>query len=217
MKRYALLLTAVLLAAFVLAGCSTIKESAKDTYEFMFDREPKSGPVYTEDDTPIIELNSDAADDLYRNVNQGDELPKGSPVYVRNFTNEDNPDDTARFGRVVANQVATRLAQRDLLITDGAPRPLQPLPEPEPIPEDNATDGSWFSQKKELPPRPSMLTGTYYIGDTIIYMNAKLIRLEDSVVISSASWTLPINDNVRELLPQLKQPGGLQPAVRNHF
>jgi len=217
MKRDVCFLAAALLATLFMAGCSTIKEGAKDTYDFMFDREPKSGPMFTEDDTPIIELNSDAADSLFYNISQHHELPEGSPVYVHHFTNEQDPNDMSRFGRVTAKQVATRLAQHNLLITDGAPKPL-PV-KPAKIAMDNATeeDTGFFQSGKEVSPRPAMLTGTYYIGDTVIYMNAKIIRLEDNVVISSKSWTLPINDNVRELLPQLKKRGGLEPAVRDTF
>lgn len=210
-----------------ISACSmfnTVKEGAKDTFNFVTDREPKSGELYEEDDTPIIDLNSSAADKLYYNVSQGTEMPEGSPLYVKSFTNEDNPGDKSRFGRIVANQVAARLAQHDLLITDGAPKPLPvaPAPEPEPIKTDsNATENgelfSFLSNKKEVTPRPAMLTGTYFIGDTIIYMNAKIIRLEDDVVISGHSWTLPINDNTRELLPQLKRQQHPEPLVKDQF
>lgn len=221
MKRNALFLTAALLCTLLLPGCSVYeatKEGAKSTYNFMFDRDPRSEPAFQEDDTPIIEINHNAADKLFYNVNKHHELPANSPIYVRSFTNEDNQEDKAKFGRIVANQVATRLAQHDMLITDGAPRPL-PKTVAVPNAMNNATDdGSWFSStRKEAPPRPAMLTGTYYIGDTVIYMNSKIIRLDDDAVISSASWTLPINDNVRELLPQLKRPGGIDPAVRDKF
>lgn len=227
MKKKVLLLTASLLIPVLLSGCSVYdkaKQGAKDTYNFMFDREPKSGPVYKEDTTPLIELNSDAAGSLFYNISQHHELPPNSPIYVRSFTNEQDSNDTSRFGRIMANQVASRLAQHDLLITDGPPKPM---PEPvemkqAPVPEDNATGETTFfgllnKKKEEVTPRPAMLMGTYYIGDTVIYMNAKIIRLDDDVVVSSTSWTLPINDNTRELLPQLKRPGGTDPAVRDKF
>ncbi|KAB1440319.1 hypothetical protein [Pseudodesulfovibrio senegalensis] len=199
-----------LLAATLASGGCSVFNSAKEGVGDMFDANPKSGPIATENNTPIIDLNCDAADSLYYYTGRESELPEGSPIYVRNFTNEVDPDDTSHFGRIVANQVAGRLAQHEMLITDGPP-PAQGL-------DHNATSVDGEPLPPEEQPRAAMLIGSYFIGDTVIYMHAKLIRLDDNAVVSGKSWTLPVNDNTRELLPQLKRHGiGLKPSVQDTF
>ncbi len=206
------LLTSLLASFIVLSGCAAFnaaKEGVSDTYDAVFDTGSKSSPINTEDDTPIIILNSKAADSLYYYTGRESELPEGSPIYVHNFTNENDPGDNSRFGRIVANQIAGRLAQHEMFIVDGAPQPIKP---------DNATAEDGTPLAPEDTPRPAMLTGTYFIGDTVIYLNAKLIRLDDNAVVSGKSWTLPINDNTRSLLPQFKSRNtGIKPAVQDTF
>lgn len=62
-----------------------------------------------------------------------------------------------------------------------------------------------------------MLTGTYTIGTNFVYLSAKVTRLTDSAVVSAHNWTIPVSDNVRQLLPQLKSDDGLTPSVKTKF
>ena len=201
------------------AGCGNrmweaTKSTANDTYDFMFDTSPTTRSYHDQAAIPLIEINHEAADVLYRNVS-GYELSKKSPVYVRPFTNKAAPAGDPPFNRVVMEQVADRLVQRGVLITQGEPGPdafVLPRgvnPKLYQNPPQGAIDN--------LPPRSAVLTGSYVIGDNYVYMTAKVTRLDDKAVISGHNWTIPITDNVRELLPSLKQDDGLTPTVKSKF
>ena len=213
----------LLLAPLVLAACTwkETKQTFVDAKNAVLGTEPTTSSIYPEDDTPIIELNYDAADELHHDIDAV-EMPPGSKLYVKRFTNSTDADDRAPFGGIVADQVAARLAQRDHLITEGPPE-LAPVAEPKPMLEANATeenDSIFLPQagKGDTTPMPAVLTGQYTIGENVIYVTAKIMRLDDGAVIAGHSWTLPQNRNTRELLPQLKAgTGGTTPAVQTSF
>ncbi|MEF2229643.1 MAG: FlgO family outer membrane protein [Pseudodesulfovibrio sp.] len=201
------------------AGCGNrmwqdTKKTAGDTFDYVFDTAPTTRAYHDEASVPIIEINHAAADVLYRNIGSN-ELSKHSPVYVRPFANKTNPDDQAPFGQVVMEQVADRLVQRGVVVTQGEPGPdAFALPRDiDPKRYQSPPQGSL----ENLPPRSAVLTGSYVIGDNYVFMTAKITRLDDKAVVSGHNWTIPITDNVRELLPQLKQDRGLEPTVKNKF
>lgn len=193
------------------------KETTQDTFNYVFDTAPTARAYHDVAEVPVIELNHRAADVLYSNVSKG-ELTLQSAVFVKRFINQGDPSDASIFGYVMTQQVTDRLVQRGVLITDGEP---------------NATDftyrnnltaadyveagGLQTGSKKELPPRSARLTGAYVIGDNYIYMSAKVTRLVDSAVVSAHDWVLPITDNIRQMLPQLKVEEGLTPSVKTSF
>lgn len=180
--------------------------------------------AFDEDNTPIIELNNAAADELGDGLDD-DELPEGSPIYFDRFSNRINPALRAPLGEIIADQVAARLAENDFLVMDGKPAPA-PLPVPEvTLPAENeadsdtesATNGGGFFSGTPQAKRPATLVGTYQIGRDVIWINARIRRLEDGAIVSSRSWTLPINDNTRALLPGLEKESGTEPSVNTTF
>ncbi|BCS86886.1 FlgO family outer membrane protein [Pseudodesulfovibrio sediminis] len=208
----------LLTALFFVYGCGNrawedTKEGAGDTYDFLFDDAPTARAYHDTAEIPIIELNYKAADVLYANVDDG-ELTMKSAVFVRRFVNQKDPGDNAIFGYVMTQQVADRLVQHDILITDGKPNKT----DYQYAEGKSATDyANRSALRDDLPPRSAMLIGSYVIADQYIYMSAKVIRLVDSAVVSAHNWTLPITDNIREMLPQLKKDEGLSPTVKTSF
>ncbi len=218
MKKALLTLT-VLMTVLITAGCGSrlwqdTKEGAGDAYDYAFDTSPTAVSYHDQESVPIIALNHEAADVLYKNVGKS-ELSKRSPIYVVTFTNQNDPNDKAIFGKVVTEQVSDRLVQRGMLITAGEPSPNELF-----MPTD--VDPKKYLNPPQgnidlLPPRAARLSGTYVIGDNYIYMTAKLTRLDDRAIISGANWTIPVSDNVRQLLPQLIEDNGMAPTVKTKF
>lgn len=214
----ALLISMILATTLFTSGCGNrFWEDTKDTvgnsYDYVFDTAPTAVPYHEQESIPIIEINHQAADVIYSNVGQY-ELSKKSPVYLSPFTNKNNPSDNSIFGHVMAEQIADRLVQRGVLVTEGDPKPDDYF-----IPK--GVDPKKYTDLKgtieNLPPRAAKLTGSYVIGDKYIYMSAKVIRLDDKAVVSGHNWTIPISDNVRQMLPQLKLDDGLEPTVKTKF
>ena len=165
--------------------------------------------------SPIIEMEEsyDAADCLYADLWL--ELSPESPIYYTFFTDLANPEITAPFGRVVTEQVAARLAQKDYKIVSGqarkddytTPEPVRQLPSTqnkEGSLEQNttATDEPELSLSEQFRPIwPCIMTGDYLIGDDVIFISARINTIRNNQLISSYQWTVPINQNTRTLLP----------------
>ncbi len=218
MKK-ALLTLAILAFTLPTAGCGNrmwqdTKDTAGNTYDYVFDTAPTTRSYHETASIPIIEINHRAADTLYSNIGSY-ELSKKSPVYTKRFTNQNDPSDNAIFGQVMTEQVSDRLVQRGVVITSGEPK-AQNYFLPQGVDPKKYSNPVKDSLDK-LPPRAARLTGTYVIGDNYIYMAAKITRLDDNAIISGHNWTIPITDNVRELLPQLKQDNGMEPTVKTKF
>jgi len=213
-------LTLLVIATLLVAsGCGNriwedSKKGAVDSYEYVFDDAPTARSYHDTAEIPIIELNYRAADVLYSNVSPG-ELTLQSAIFVKRFINQNDPSDTTMFSHVMTQQVADRLVQREVLITDGKPN------ETDFKYGEGVTGADYLNRSalaaKDLPPRAAKLTGTYVIGDNFIYMSAKVTRLVDSAVVSAHNWTLPITDNVRQMLPILQNDDGLKPTVKTSF
>ena len=213
------LIIAVLVTTLFTTGCGNrfwkdTKGAAGDTYDYVFDTAPTARSYHAEEQIPLIEINHQAADVLYSNV-RGKELSDKSPVYVQDFTNQNNPADKSIFGHVMTEQVVDRLVQRGMLITAGDPKPNAFF-----LPKGMSKDKYNNPPKgtiETLPPRSAMLSGKYVIGDNYIYMTSKITRLDDKAIISGHNWTIPISDNVRQMLPQLQLEDGLEPSVKTTF
>lgn len=190
------------------------KKGTTDTFNYVFDTAPTARPYHETESIPIIELNYRAADVLFSNVSKG-ELTMESAIFVRRFTNQEDPSDMALFGDVVTQQISDRLVQRGVLIKDGKPNTTD-YEHAEGFSASDYQSRSSLSAK-QLPPRSAMLTGTYTIGTNFVYLSAKVTRLTDSAVVSAHNWTIPVSDNVRQLLPQLKSDDGLTPSVKTKF
>ncbi|MUM78718.1 hypothetical protein GKC30_13840 [Pseudodesulfovibrio sp. F-1] len=190
------------------------KRATGKTYNYVFDTAPTARAFHDQAAVPIEEINLRAANVLYANVGKY-ELSSKAPVYAKRFENGDDPEDTAIFGTVVMEQVVDRLVQRGMVITGGDPRPTDYFLPQGIDPEKYAKPP--MGSLEHLPPRAAMLSGAYVIGDNFIYVSAKITRLDDRAVISAHTWTIPITDNVRQLLPQLRMDDGLEPTVKTTF
>lgn len=217
---YKLALIILALATLILsAGCGSrmwqdTTKTAGDTIHWATDTSPTARTYHEQAEIPLIEINKDAADVLYSGIS-GYELSKKSPVYVAIFTNQQNPNDKSIFGTIVTEQVSGRLVQRGIHIRDGKPKPEEYFLPPgiDPQKYQNPSMGSI----DKLPPRAAMLNGYYVIGDNMVYMSARITRLDDKTDIAHTNWTIPITENIRQLIPHLQRKDGLDPSVKTKF
>lgn len=220
------LLALILLISAALTGCGSattsyytrVKRTVVDAKDDVLGTRPTTSELFVEDNTPLIDINYDAADDLMGLFNPA--LNKKSPIYYERFTNRVDPADPSPFGRLVAEQVAARLALRSFKVTEGPARiPATEAAKPPHtsgfvLTGDERKAEEQRMQEEISPPRPCVLTGSYLIADKVVYVAAQLTALDNGQVMAAHHWTVPVNRNTRALLPQLKQNGGLKPSVR---
>ncbi|MBA4358856.1 MAG: hypothetical protein C0405_14145, partial [Desulfovibrio sp.] len=216
------LLALILLISAALTGCGStttsyytrVKRTVLDAKDDVLGTRPTTSELFAEDSTPLIDINYDAADDLMGLFNPA--LNKKSPIYYERFTNRVDPADPSPFGRLVAEQVAARLALRSFKVTEGPARiPATEAAKPPHtsgfvLTGDERKAEEQRMQEEISPPRPCVLTGSYLIADKVVYVAAQLTALDNGQVMAAHHWTVPVNRNTRALLPQLKQNGGLK-------
>lgn len=238
MKNKAAILL-ILFASLLTTACgsriwSDTKEFANDSYDYVFDTAPTTRSFHDQAEVPLIEINHRAAEELADHINWN-ELDRESPVYFTTFTNLHNPGDTAIFGKVMTEQIVDGLVQNKIKMTLGDPKsmkgkdmatqemvvaePMELLSGNGTMTEDRkaVTVPSLATKEEVLPPPDAKLTGNYVIGDNFIYMHAQIVRLTDDAVVSAHNWTVPITDNIRQFVPNLKKEPGMEPTVKTSF
>jgi len=230
-RRTTCLMALLLLLSWALAGCgggsgstsyyNRIKRTVVDAKDDVLGTRPTTTEIFAEDNTPLIDINYDAADDM-----MGLFMPamnRKSPIYFTRFVNRIDLADPSPFGRLVAEQVAARLALRSFLVTAGpakipptvVPKPVEHDPMP-PTPEAREAEAK-RTQDEFSPVRSCELTGSYLIADKVVYISAQITAMDNGQVMTAHHWTVPVNRNTRALLPQLKQSGGMKPSVRTQL
>lgn len=222
----ALLVIPALLAALLLSGCgntgtsyySSLKRTTVDAKDDLLGTRPTTSELFPKEGPSLIEINYDAADMIV-----GSFLPdveKGWPIYYEPFTNRVDMGDPSPFGALVSEQVAARLAQRSFMITKGLPRkPAPPQAAPSQsgeAPKDLSAVASAPKNSDPDAPRPCLMSGTYLITGKVIFVSAQIATLDNGHVLGAHSWTVPVNNTTRAMLPQLGKSSvnGMTPSVR---
>ena len=212
-------LTLFISTALLSAGCGSrlwedTKDTAKDAYHYAFDTRPTAEPYHGLESISLIDINNDAANTLSTNISVY-ELSRKSPIYFKPFVNKDDPTDTSIYGLIMMEQLVDRLVQRGRMMVNGEPRTSDYFL-PEGVDPDLYRDPIKNSLE-ELPPRAGLLTGAYVVSKRQIFMTARVTRLDDNAVVSAHTWVVPIDENVRQMLPQIEMPDGLEPSVETSF
>lgn len=220
-----LLLAALLVALASLSGCSW--KQAKRNYDrgvdFVFDTAPTAAPLGEEDETPIIELNYEAADHLMRDLH--DDLAAASSILVHPLADASGRKNASPFGRLVAEQLAARISQWDVDVefssTAAPATPSATASAPTPAP--TGADGGAAPDAPEVAPdgpplAATELTGNYLTGENVIYLSATVADMRSGRIYSGWQWTLPLNRNTMSILPMRQgSEDGLTPTVQRQF
>ncbi|WP_319765194.1 hypothetical protein [Maridesulfovibrio sp.] len=177
-----------LAALLALGACSGYQERTLD----YLGKRPTTGPFFKDDNTPMVELNYDAGDQISNQLEE--RLPIGSPITVTMFRLRGSTLQTD-FAKVLTEQVASRIAQKGFaIVADSSRFPMTA------IDEDLA------------PPQKCVLAGAYSVGKTRIFITAAVTTVEDGEIIGSWDWNVPLNTRTRSLLP-IKESPYIDPMV----
>jgi len=144
----------------------------------------------------ILESSYYAADNLGKGLRfRGFE--SDMPILVASFVNIDDLSQSSTLGRMVSEQIASRLAQQGFKII-----------------ETKLRQGSIFVQKGKgefLLSRDllnlstnqgaqAVLVGTYAVSEHFIFISARVVRTEDSSVITGYDYEIPQDKTTRSML-----------------
>lgn len=148
----------------------------------------------TVSDADIVALGYTASDLLLEQA--GSKVKPGSNTIVASFADIDNLSVSSSFGRIAAQQVASRFTQRGYKITEMLFRKDIYIREQQ---------GEFVLSRalKNISVEhdvAQVLVGTYAVASKNIYVTAKLVRTSDSEVLSSVDYTLPMGPDMRQLI-----------------
>lgn len=125
-------------------------------------------------------------------------IARNTPLLVATLVNIDALNQSSRFGRLVSEQIATRLTQlgfsvvemklrSDVYIREGAGELLL------------SRDARNLSQSHSA---QVVIVGNYAVAAGYVYMTLKAVTVADNRVIGAVNYLLPLTENNRAMLPQ---------------
>lgn len=142
--------------------------------------------------TDVLLANYHAVDVLL----QGVQLDPQRNVLVATLVNVDRLDESSRLGRIFSEQIAGRLVQRGVPVTELKLREsvfLQPH-QGELLLSRELTE---VSQQHDA---QAVLVGTYAVSAQTLYVSLKLVNPLGNTVVAASDYALPLDENVRSLL-----------------
>ncbi|PCF94190.1 FlgO family outer membrane protein [Vreelandella nigrificans] len=176
LPRTACLLLPVL-TMFMLVGCSTLGNT-------------------NQPNTPEPDLSELAHTAASQMVSNNPDLTRHSPMIAATFVSIDNLSQSSTFGRISSELMASALAREGMQVREVKMRDSMFI-------EENVGELILSRQVQRLSAQHnarSILMGTYAQGQDYIYVSARVVRAGDAMVLSSADFRLPLNNNTRSLL-----------------
>lgn len=145
-------------------------------------------------DVNLIESSYQAADNLIRNQRLAFKPP--ARLLITTIADIDNLEDSTSFGRLIAEQLATRFAQRGYLVIEAKLQSgLFMIP--------RTGEFVLSHQLRQLGQQyraRTVVAGTYAVAKDKVYLTLKMLDCKTSEVISSYAYTLPLGSNTLNLL-----------------
>jgi len=165
-------------AALLVSGCATTRSDARAN-------------------NALQESSRAAADVIAENINEP-YLSKDSPIIVASFVNVDDMTDSSSFGRIVSEQVASRLAQPVHGFSVIELKLRQNI-----FIKEKAGEFMLSREVKDLTKEHDaqiVVVGTYAIANRAVYVSVRAVNPDTNRIISSYDYNLSLAPNMMTLL-----------------
>ena len=144
----------------------------------------------------LIKVNQQAADALVSKVVN---LDPRRAILVTNLVRLENPGESARFGRLCAQQIGNRFTTTGLAVVtpDGLKLDDQIMMQ---SPSGLQTFTPDVQKLIDLKQIQAMTTGTFTISGTKIYVSLKMVSTQTMNQISAYDYTIPLDGNTAALM-----------------
>lgn len=162
----------IVLAGFFLCGCIALSDLEVRS----------SNPA----EPRLLDYAYKAGDHLHTQLSGGEVA--SYPMLAASFVDSGDMGNTNDLGRLLSEQVASRLSQRGYSVTEIQLRSDQLRVDPV---------GGVFALSRDLAeinpdaPAYSILVGTYTVVGRQIYVNARVLRTADGIALASSDFSLP--------------------------
>jgi TolB-like protein len=153
-------------------------------------------PDETSRGVDLIATNQRAADRLYRGL--ADTRLAPAPLLVAGFADTSDLGRPSALGRLITEHMASHLHQV------GVPTVLLPLTLPlfvERVPGEHvvAPEVKAIASARGL---ERLVLGTYAVAGEIVYVSARIVQVDNSRILATHDYTLPLTPDVAHLLAQ---------------
>lgn len=141
----------------------------------------------------LSELAERAAEQM---IASNPDLTRYSPMIAATFVSIDNLSQSSTLGRITSEIMASALARQGMQVREVKMRDSLFI-------EENVGELILSRQVQRLSSQHnarSILMGTYAQGLDYVYISARIVRSGDAMVLGSADFRLPLNNNTRSLL-----------------
>lgn len=143
----------------------------------------------------FVEANYRAADIMAEALENA--LEEGDDIVITDFVNLADPNMAATLGKIIPEQISSRLAQHGF----------------EPVSQRHADAGSAQAQATGH----ARLVGSYTTTSDRLFINARVIRMNDLAVLAGYDYELPASSSLRTLVPGVWGEAGIEPTVKTSF
>lgn len=140
----------------------------------------------------LLSLNYQATDRLLQQV----ALDPQVPLLVATLVHVDRLNESSRLGRIASEQIAGRIVQRGLLVTEVKLRDNLMLQRDQGV----LLLSRELQEVSQSQSAQAVLVGTYAPSATQVYVSLKLVIPQGNVVLAAQDYTIPMDANVRLLL-----------------
>ncbi|WP_152512971.1 FlgO family outer membrane protein [Desulfovibrio sp. X2] len=182
---------AVLLAALLSFGCSS--QSIDDAVKSWNRMYPEK--TAAEKEGVLLTSNYEAANRLASGLSDRD-VDENARIVLTSFVDVDDLDNTSTLGRVIPEQISSRLAQKGFTTVE-----LKGL-----TPQIEVREGQGeFGLSRRVKPVNkttygyAVLVGTYAVGLNVVTVNARIVRSSDNAVLAGADYNIPLTPNVMRM------------------
>jgi TolB-like protein len=147
--------------------------------------------------TAVLESSYQSADRLARALVEH-EFPKDTPIMAASLADIDDLTTSSTFGRIVSEQIASRLAQHGFRVIEIKLRQASVYIK--------KGEGEFMLSRelKDLGGSREIraaLVGTYAVSGQFVFVSARIVRTEDSTVLAGCDYEIPNDDVTRSMIP----------------
>lgn len=164
------------------------------------DRTRASNPFQDVVIKDLKDYSYDGADDLVWKARRS--LAASTPILIGTITNVDKLERSSTFGRIVTEQISSRMTQRGFDVTELKMRNSVNIKEGL---NDPSESGEYlFSRDVQSiggeHAAGGAVTGTYAVAGSEIYVNLKMVNVSTGKLIAATDFSVPLTSNMRELV-----------------
>lgn len=142
----------------------------------------------------------DATDDLISDARRG--ISANTPILVGTLSDVDKLERSSTFGRMISEQISSRLSQRGFSVSELKMRNSVNIKEG--LGDTNESGEYLFSRDVSAiggeHAAAAAVTGTYAVAGKEILVNLKMIDVASGKLLSATDFTVPLDSNTRPLV-----------------